>query len=39
MLKQATIQETDQFTENHQEACGEEKVERGEGGTSQESQW
>jgi hypothetical protein len=31
MLKQATIQETDQLTENHQQACEEEKVERGGG--------
>jgi len=40
MLKQAAIQETDEFTENHQQACGEEKDERGGGGggTSQERQ-
>jgi hypothetical protein len=38
MLKQAAIQETDNSTENHQQACGEEKDERGGGGTSQEPQ-
>jgi len=25
MLKQAAIQEKDEFTESHQQACGEEK--------------
>jgi hypothetical protein len=38
MLKQAAIQETDEFTENRQQAYGEEKDERGVGGTSQEPQ-
>lgn len=38
MLKQAAIQETDDFTEDHQQACGEEKDERGRGGISQEPQ-
>jgi len=38
VLKQAAIQETDDFTENYQQACGEEKDERGGGGTSQERQ-
>jgi hypothetical protein len=38
MLKQAAIQETDEFTENHQQACGEEKDERGGGRSSQEPQ-
>jgi hypothetical protein len=38
LLKQAAIQETDEFTENHQQTCGEEKDEKGGGGISQEPQ-
>jgi len=39
VLKQAAIQEKDEVTESHQQACGEEKNERGGGGrTSQEWQ-